>query len=185
MSTDPTPSVTRGDLTLQPSYFTSSLFVNPLREDIARLIQAYVEQYLGYSGGNPIANVVGSENTRNDATSQGPQTQDQVAANTEHSAEDAALVSTSDTSILLPNESMAYSTSLPTIGQSSAPSRAPVLQATSTVVVHPQPFALFKQLWSSQGWCWLHFKVFDGRARESFLTVVLRLFSGITSVISL
>ena len=46
MSTDPAPSVARGDITLQPSYFTSSLFVNPLRQDIVRLIQTYAHAYL-------------------------------------------------------------------------------------------------------------------------------------------
>ena len=46
MSTLPAPTVSRGDLSLQPSYFTSSLFVNPLREDIANLIKAFAEKYL-------------------------------------------------------------------------------------------------------------------------------------------
>ncbi|KAI0788512.1 hypothetical protein C8Q75DRAFT_236324 [Abortiporus biennis] len=45
MSTKATPSVTRGDITLQPSFFTSSLFVYPLKEDISRLIQAFTDRY--------------------------------------------------------------------------------------------------------------------------------------------
>ncbi|KAH9937044.1 uncharacterized protein B0H18DRAFT_1081338 [Fomitopsis serialis] len=39
-----------------------------------------------------------------------------------------------------------------------------------------QPFALFKRLWSDQGWCWLHLKVLDARARETFVNVTERLF---------
>ncbi len=45
MSVAPEPSATRGEITLQPSYFTSSLYVNPLREDISTLIDAFSEQY--------------------------------------------------------------------------------------------------------------------------------------------
>ncbi|KAI0778298.1 hypothetical protein BD413DRAFT_601085 [Trametes elegans] len=45
MSTALEPSATRGAITLQPSYFTSSLYVNPLREDISALIAAFSEQY--------------------------------------------------------------------------------------------------------------------------------------------
>lgn len=40
------------------------------------------------------------------------------------------------------------------------------------------PFALFKQIWSAFGWVWLHFKVFDGRSRERFIGITLRLFAG-------
>ncbi|KDQ63444.1 hypothetical protein JAAARDRAFT_65487 [Jaapia argillacea MUCL 33604] len=90
MSLTPSPSVSRGSVILQPSYFTSSLYVNPLREDICNLIQVYIEQYM---------------------------------------------------------------------------------QAPCT-----QPFALFKTIWTSQGWSWLHFKVFDARTREMFLRVTTRLF---------
>lgn len=92
MSTSAAPSVTRGEITLQPSYFTSSLYVQPLREDISLLVQTFTQQYL-----------------------QGDRT---------------------------------------------------------------QPFALFKKIWSEQGWIWLHFKVFDGRSRERFIGVTLRLFAG-------
>ncbi|KIP11408.1 hypothetical protein PHLGIDRAFT_99581, partial [Phlebiopsis gigantea 11061_1 CR5-6] len=90
MSTSPAPSVVRGDITLQPSYFTSSLFVEPLREDIAHL--------------------------DNNASS-------------------------------------------------------------SYVNASKQPFTYFKMLWTDYGWSWLHFKVFDGRARESFIRTVLRCFA--------
>ncbi|KAF5385468.1 hypothetical protein D9757_005420 [Collybiopsis confluens] len=38
-------SAGRGDVILQPSFFTSSLYVNPLREDIRSLIHAYHEAY--------------------------------------------------------------------------------------------------------------------------------------------
>lgn len=41
-----------------------------------------------------------------------------------------------------------------------------------------QPFAYFKQVWKDLGWPWLHFKVLDGRARETFIRTVLRCFSG-------
>ncbi|KAH9950433.1 hypothetical protein B0H21DRAFT_723363 [Amylocystis lapponica] len=89
MSTSPAPSASRGEITLQPSYFTSSLYVEPLRQDIARLVDQFSQQY----------------------------------------------------------------------------AQAPA-----------HPFALFKQLWTELGWCWVHFNVFDGRARESFISVTERLF---------
>lgn len=89
------PSASRGEIVLQPTYFTSSIFVNALRDDINSLVLIYYHQYT---------------NTR--------------PAN---------------------------------------------------------PFSLFKALWSSQGWKWMHFKVFDNRARESFLNVTLRLFLGMLS----
>ncbi|KAH6916883.1 hypothetical protein BKA70DRAFT_1417668 [Coprinopsis sp. MPI-PUGE-AT-0042] len=38
------------------------------------------------------------------------------------------------------------------------------------------PFSLFKEIWHSQGWKWLHFKVLDDRSRESYLHVSFRLF---------
>jgi len=41
----PAPSSTRGEVTLQPSYFTSSLFVLNFREDILYLIQTFHDQY--------------------------------------------------------------------------------------------------------------------------------------------
>ena len=95
MSTSPPPPVSRGDLTLQPAFFTSSLFVNPLREDIAHLVRLFAEKYLS-----------------------------------------------SDLK---------------------------------------QPFALFKKIWAEQGWTWFHFKVFDARARDKFVSVTLRLFTGTSS----
>lgn len=45
MSLAPTPSGARGDLTLQPPFFTSSLFVNPFREDIDRLTDLFIQQF--------------------------------------------------------------------------------------------------------------------------------------------
>lgn len=44
MSTAAGPSAVRGDITLQPSYFTSSLYVEPLREDIANLVNLFAQQ---------------------------------------------------------------------------------------------------------------------------------------------
>lgn len=92
LSPAPAPSATRGDIIIQPSFFTSSLYVNPLRDDILNLIQTFHQQY----------------------------------------------VETSPT----------------------------------------RPFALFKTIWQSLGWQWMHFKVFDTRTRETFLGVTLRLFLG-------
>ena len=43
MSLAPTPSASRGDLILQPPFFTSSLFVDPFRADIQRLIDLFVQ----------------------------------------------------------------------------------------------------------------------------------------------
>ncbi|KAI9445333.1 hypothetical protein H4582DRAFT_1914710 [Lactarius indigo] len=45
MSLAPTPSGPRGDLTVQPPFFTSSLFVNPFREDIDRLTDLFVQEF--------------------------------------------------------------------------------------------------------------------------------------------
>ena len=45
MSLAPTPSAARGDLILQPPFFTSSLFVNPFRADIERLIDLFVQEH--------------------------------------------------------------------------------------------------------------------------------------------
>ncbi|THH13366.1 hypothetical protein EW146_g6837 [Bondarzewia mesenterica] len=45
MSVAPSPSTSRGDLILQPSFFTSSLFVTPFRADLQRLTHLYVSQY--------------------------------------------------------------------------------------------------------------------------------------------
>ncbi|RDB29663.1 hypothetical protein Hypma_015696 [Hypsizygus marmoreus] len=86
----PAPSGSRGEVILQPAYFTSSIFVKALRDDITTLILTYHEQY--------------------------------------------------------------------------------------TNAQPAQPFLLFKSLWTTLGWKWLHFMVFDDRTRETFLNVVLRLF---------
>ena len=77
---------------MQPPYFTSSTFVDAVREDVTLLIQSYADQY---------------ERAR------------------------------------------------------------PV-----------QPFTLFKDIWVSQGWTWIHFKIFDARSREIFLKVMMRMFTG-------
>ncbi|KAG1715993.1 hypothetical protein ID866_1158 [Astraeus odoratus] len=84
-------SAARGQIAIQPSYFTSSAFVDAAREDVASLIQCFAEQYEG-----------------------------------------------------------------------SQPS---------------QPFTLFKDIWVSQGWTWIHFKIFDARSREAFLRVMMRIFT--------
>jgi len=41
-----------------------------------------------------------------------------------------------------------------------------------------EPFATFKTIWLSQGWKWIHFLVFDDRARFSCLNTTMRLFLG-------
>lgn len=38
-------SSNRGEVRVQPAYYTSSLFVDPLREDINALVDAYVKEY--------------------------------------------------------------------------------------------------------------------------------------------
>jgi hypothetical protein len=43
MSLAPAPSASRGDVVLQPSYFTSSVYVKALRDDISMLILRYHE----------------------------------------------------------------------------------------------------------------------------------------------
>jgi len=45
MSLAPTPSAARGDLILQPPFFTSSLFINPCRADIDGLTDLFVQEY--------------------------------------------------------------------------------------------------------------------------------------------
>lgn len=165
MSTDPAPSVTRGDVTLQPSYFTSSLFVEPLREDIARLIQAYAQQYLGIltNGATQGAVSAGEINcgaAQHQAGQGGPTT-------SSHPEDATGVVENNKpTPALAPSPGDAEPLS------SGIPHQQP------TASSHIQPFTLFKQLWSSQGWSWFHLKVLDGRARESFVSVVLRLFAG-------
>ncbi len=88
----PSPSIGRGEVVLQPNYFTSSVYVKALRDDLSMLILKYHEAY------------------------------------------------SHDVSI--------------------------------------KPFSLFKTVWLSMGWNWLHFKVFDNRSRHKFLEVTLRLFLG-------
>ena len=159
MSTEPAPSVTRGDVTLQPAYFTSSLFVNPLREDIAKLIQEYAQRYLQCLGpdaaetGQGVEATIGIPLQQDDGP--GPETTDSQTIDAENHDAD-----------IIPNTSV-------TDSQSNA-----LLDKSARRPVHPKPFALFKQLWRSQGWCWFHLKALDGRARESFINVVLRLFFG-------
>ena len=94
MSVAPSPSGVRGEVKLQPSYFTSSLYVDPFREDVSRLVDAFQHRYL-----------------------------------------------------------------------QSGPA---------------QPFTLFKSIWNSQGWMWVHLRVFDARARDAFLNVSARLFLGVS-----
>jgi hypothetical protein len=45
MSVAPSPSSSRGEVVLQPAYFTSSAFVHAARADIDCLIQQYSQQY--------------------------------------------------------------------------------------------------------------------------------------------
>lgn len=45
MSLAPTHTTSRGQVVLQPTYFTCSLFVDPAREDIDHLIRVYAERY--------------------------------------------------------------------------------------------------------------------------------------------
>lgn len=45
MSLAPSPSASRGELVLQPAYFTSSLFVEPFRADVQSLIDLFVSGY--------------------------------------------------------------------------------------------------------------------------------------------
>lgn len=49
------PSRTRGELVLQPSYFTSSIFVKPLREDITTLIHSYHDLYTKHPPTQPFS----------------------------------------------------------------------------------------------------------------------------------
>lgn len=46
MTLAPSPSTSRGGIIVQPSYFTSSLYIHPLRDDILHLIHVYTEQYV-------------------------------------------------------------------------------------------------------------------------------------------
>ena len=94
MQPAPSPSAGRGDVVLQPAFFTSILYVQPLREDVSTLTKRFRERY-----------------------------------------------SECDSAV--------------------------------------SPFSVFKQLWRSEGWKWLHFKVLDDRARETFLVVTTRIFLGL------
>lgn len=91
MSFVPGPSATRGEITVQPTYFTSSLYVDACRGDIETLVHEFSQKY--------------HENRE-------------------------------------------------------------------------RSFSLFKSIWVSSGWQWIHFKVFDAYARDSFLKVTIRLFMG-------
>lgn len=91
MSFVPGPSATRGGIMVQPTYFTSSLYVDSCREDIEMLIQEFSQKY--------------DEN-------------------------------------------------------------------------RDRSFSLFKSIWISSGWQWIHFKVLDPYARDPFLRVTIRLFVG-------
>ena len=55
MSLAPTHTTPRGQVVLQPTYFTSSLFVDPAREDINHLIQVYTERYGAFPLSQPFA----------------------------------------------------------------------------------------------------------------------------------
>jgi hypothetical protein len=45
MRATPSSSAKKGEVVLQPAFFTSSLFVNPFRDDIAALSQAYADAW--------------------------------------------------------------------------------------------------------------------------------------------
>ncbi|KAH8119947.1 hypothetical protein DFH11DRAFT_1557421 [Phellopilus nigrolimitatus] len=96
----PSSAAPRGDATVQPAYFTSSLFVDALRVDVRELARVFTEDY----------------------------------------------------------------------------SNAATNARTAIGTVPLKPFALFKAAWIRLGWQWLHLKVFEPRARETFVNVVLRLF---------
>ncbi|KAI5831985.1 hypothetical protein K523DRAFT_371012 [Schizophyllum commune Tattone D] len=38
------------------------------------------------------------------------------------------------------------------------------------------PFRVFREVWSAEGWPFLHYRVFDARSRETFLKTTLRIF---------
>jgi len=97
MSFVPGPSASRGGIVVQPTYFTSSLYVDSCREDVEALLQEFSKKY---------------------------------------------------------DESPVHS------------------------------FSLFKSIWISSGWQWMHFKVFDAYARDAFLKVTARLFMGAFSLVT-
>lgn len=98
----PTTAAAKGELTIQPAYFTSSLFVDALRQDVLELGQAFSAEYLACRSSSK--------------------------ANGEHHG--------------------------------------------------LKPFDLFKSIWIRDGWKWLHLKVLEPRARETFVDVVLRILLG-------
>ncbi|OAX44404.1 hypothetical protein K503DRAFT_765024 [Rhizopogon vinicolor AM-OR11-026] len=55
MSLAPTHTTPRGQVILQPTYFTSSIFVDPAREDINHLIRVYTERYGMFPPSQPFA----------------------------------------------------------------------------------------------------------------------------------
>lgn len=97
----PSSSAPRGEVAIQPTYFTSSLFIDALRADVRELERIFSRTYHTEPDGS-------------DGTDKGTR----------------------------------------------------------------EPFKLFKELWRSLGWQWLHLKVLEPRARESFLNDVLRIFLG-------
>ena len=113
LSLQPTPSAStqRGVLSIQPAYFTSSLFIDALRTDIQQLASVFSLRY-------------------------------QVAF----------LVSDG--------------------------ARLPEPTSSSSSGGCSSPFTLFKELWEEYGWNLLHLKVLEIRARETFISVVLRSFLG-------
>ncbi|KAI0348534.1 hypothetical protein BDW22DRAFT_1424690 [Trametopsis cervina] len=176
MSTDPAPSVTRGDITLQPAYFTSSLFVDPLRGDIAKLVQNFTQAYLqghvavrSVNGERSAAGMGPDENVSMQVTGEGGRTA--TATNRSFETTPSADATQSNSTLVpIATSVLGMADESPATGGRSSSAEVPAS-------LHPQPFELFKQLWRTQGWSWLHLRVFDGRARESFVTVVLRLFS--------
>jgi hypothetical protein len=55
MSLCSSPSASRGTIVVQPSYFTSSLYVDPLRQDISHLTRIFAEQYVQSNLNQPFA----------------------------------------------------------------------------------------------------------------------------------
>jgi hypothetical protein len=94
------PNILRGDLVLDPLYYTSATFVDPLRKDIEQLLQTFKVQY---------------------------------------------------TSTLPPR----------------------------------RVFSLFKEIWRSSGWRFLHLSVLEDFDRDSFTLTVFRLFLGSHKLLSL
>ncbi|KAL5519211.1 hypothetical protein ACEPAH_894 [Sanghuangporus vaninii] len=98
----PSSGASRGEVSIQPTYFTSSLFVDALRADVRELERLFSRTY--------------------------------------HAQLDELVES----------------------------------KGANTKTL--EPFMLFKQLWLRLGWQWLHLKVLEPRARETFLNAVLRVF---------